>query len=469
MNLKHINKALFFLSVLVYIVASSCNSGQKQEKETASDTNRIEITHPDWIRNATLYEVNVRQYSQEGTFKAVEEDLPRLKDMGIRILWLMPVHPIGVENRKGGLGSYYSVKDYKAVNPEFGSMEDFKDLVDAVHENEMYLIIDWVANHSAWDNQLAYDHPEWYVRDSVGNFTFPFDWSDVIQFDHTNPELKQYLIDAMKFWVEETDIDGFRCDAAHLLPTEFWNDAYAQLREIKHLYMLAEAEVPEHHFKAFDVSYGWKMHHLMNEIAAGDKNANDIERNYQMVDTVYPPHSILLQFTSNHDENSWNGTVFERLGDGVEAFAVFTFTYPGMPLVYNGQEAAMRKRLLFFEKDPIEWQDYALQSFYSKLIHLKLKNEALWSGAEGGSFERIETENPEKIFAFSRIKETQAVLVVLNLSGEELNTNINTANITGDYTDLFSGDLVSIEGNWSIDLSPWDYQVLVKKMPVDSQ
>ena len=255
-----------------------------------------------------IYEANVRQFTPEGTFKAFEEHLPRLKELGVDILWLMPIHPIGVENRKGGLGSYYSIKDYRGVNPEFGDLDDFKSLVNKAHELGMYVILDWVANHTAWDHAWVTEHPEYYTKNLDGTMKSPFDWTDVVELDFKNQEMQDAMLADMMYWVEENGIDGFRCDVAGEVPVEFWNTARAELDKVKPVFMLAEAEQPNHHVNAFDMSYAWELHHIMNEIAKGNKNAKAINTYFAKHDTLYPTDAYRLYFITNHDENSWNGT-----------------------------------------------------------------------------------------------------------------------------------------------------------------
>lgn len=326
---------------------------------------------PEWAFNKTIYEVNLRQFSEEGNFDGFRKHLPRLKELGVGILWFMPIHPIGELNRKGSLGSYYSVKDYLDVNPEFGTIDDFKELVKEIHSLGMYVIIDWVANHTAWDHQWTKTHPEFYNKDDKGNFIPPVDdWSDVIDLNYENKALWSEMINALKFWVTECDIDGYRCDVAGMVPIEFWIEAREQLDKIKPVFMLAEWDTPEMHF-AFDMTYDWNMHKTMNEVAKGKKSADEIIHHIQKDLENYPSYAFRMQFTDNHDENSWNGTVFERLGDAAECFAVLTFLIPDMPLIYSGQEAGLNKRLSFFEKDPIDWKEHKFFALYKSLIELK--------------------------------------------------------------------------------------------------
>jgi cyclomaltodextrinase / maltogenic alpha-amylase / neopullulanase len=420
------------------------------------------LVHPSWSYSQTIYEVNVRQFSEEGTFRAVQDRLPELKELGVGILWLMPIHPIGEVNRKGSLGSYYSVKDYFDVNPEFGTKDDFRAFVQAAHGLGMYVIIDWVANHTAWDNPIAASHPDFFETDADGNFIPPrgTDWDDVIQLNFNNPAVHDYMISALRYWVEEFDIDGYRCDVADLVPTPFWDRARKELDTIKPVFMLAEAENPEHHVRAFDMSYAWNMHHMFNSVAQGNKPVAAIDELRMNDQKIFPAEAFRMNFTSNHDENSWNGTVFERLGDGVRAFAVLSTLMEGMPLVYNGQEAGMQKRLEFFEKDPIDWSDpMDFRSFYSRLLNLRRSNQALYLGDQGGAMQHIHSDHPESIYAFSRSKMDSSVIVILNLSAQSITTRIESQTIAGTYTNLFTDETVVLTGIQEMVLQPWDYVV----------
>ncbi len=452
---NHIAKDLVLSILSVLIIASCAPDSEKQpEYPTPPQT-------PEWAVNATIYEVNLRQFSEEGTFNAFVEHLPRLRDMGVDILWFMPIHPIGEKERKGTLGSYYSVYDYLGVNPEFGTKEDFRQMVEQIHDHGMYVILDWVANHTSWDAVWTRTHPELYETDDDGNFIIPpgTDWTDVIQLDFDNPETHRMMHEALEYWVEEFDIDGYRCDVADLVPTAFWNEARRRLDNIKPVFMLAEAETPEHHTHAFDMSYAWETHHKMNELAAGGITISDFEQHLEENRHRFPDYAYRMQFTSNHDENSWNGTVFERLGDGVEAFAVLAATIPGMPLVYNGQEAAMDKRLEFFEKDPIEWGDYPLQDFYTRLLQLNQQNRALFNGVHGGDLVRIRTTADDQIFAFFREVEHDKAVVLLNLSAREVSFDIAGSYLIGTYQDLFSDIEVRLGEHQSWTFGPWEYAV----------
>lgn len=419
---------------------------------------------PIWARNQSIYEVNTRQYSDKGTFAAVEADLPRLQKMGIGIVWFMPITPIGEKGRKGTFGSYYSVQNYTAVNPDYGTIDDFKNLVHKAHELGMYVIIDWVANHTSWDNPIAAEHPEWYTKDKDGNFQPPVaDWSDVIDLDYNNAELRNYMIEAMAFWVRECDIDGFRADVAEMVPTDFWEQARAKIDPIKPLFWLAESEKAEHHTKAFDASYGWELHHLLKDVAQGNKNVTDLYAYFDRTAKAFPSDAYRLYFTTNHDENSWNGTEKEKFGEGAAACFALCATAPGsMPLLYTAQESQLDRRLKFFEKDPVEWRDYPMTSFYTALLQLKQSNPALWNGKWGGKMTRIATTNDKSVMAFMRQNGKDRVFVVLNLGGGNENVQLNGSDYAGEYHSAFSGKPQTFKANQTLSLKAWEYQVWVK-------
>ncbi len=417
---------------------------------------------PDWAQNATIYEINVRQFSKDGTFAQVSKQLPRLKAMGVDIIWLMPIHPIGVKNRKGSLGSYYAVQDYKGVNREFGNMDDFKSLVNKAHELGMYVIIDWVANHSSPDNiWIEEGHLDWYTLDSTGNVqpTIGTDWWDVADLNYDNPAMRSEMIKSMKYWLTDANIDGFRCDVAGWVPLDFWVEARNELQSVKPIFMLAEAEeIPLH--EAFEMTYGWEFHHIMNDVAKGKKDATAV-RTF-METNKYPGSAFRMNFTSNHDENSWNGTEMERMGDARFAMAVLASTIDGMPLVYNGQETSLDRRLKFFDKDSIEWKKMDLVPFYTKLLHLHQTNEALWVRDGSNRAQFISTSNPKEQLVYVRESNGHQVITVLNLSNKKAEFNYNSKSISGEYTDLFTGKKKALNNSNTVSLGPWGYQVFYK-------
>ncbi|MEI6455122.1 MAG: alpha-amylase family glycosyl hydrolase [bacterium] len=450
-------KKLIISSITFFLFILSTQSQTMEKKPSV-------ITHPQWSRDATIYEVNIRQYTPEGTFRAFENHLPRLQKMGIRILWLMPINPIGSLNRKGSLGSYYSIKDYLGINPEFGSMADFKSLVKKAHSLGMYVIIDWVANHTSWDNTLIREHPDWYKQDKSGKIISPVaDWTDVAGLDYSKPGLRKYMSDAMLFWVKETDIDGFRCDVAGMLPMDFWNETVPVLRKTKDIFMLAEDENPGMHDVAFDATYSWDLFHLMNNIAKGKKSANKLDSALKAEEKRYNADAYRMRFTSNHDENTWNGTEYERMGDGAQTFAVLSFTFPGFPLIYNGQESAMKRRLRFFDKDTIPWDDYPLEGFYTTLVKLKEKNKALLNGKEGGNLVKIPTTNDINVYAFTRSKGTDHLLVILNLSAQSQDVILSGNIFPGKFREQFTGQVRELKPGEKMRLLPWEYFVYMKE------
>jgi len=457
---------LIILCLVGGILFPACKGRVSKEVAMTQDT----VANPmDWVKNANIYEVNVRQYTPEGTFRAFAGHLPRLREMGVDILWFMPVHPISKLNRKGGLGSYYAVGDYKGINPEFGTPEDFKAVVQQAHDLGMKVILDWVANHTGWDNPWIKEHPGWYTKNAKGVITDPLgddgkslSWTDVADLDYSNMDLWDAQIDAMKYWVAEMNVDGFRCDVAEEVPDEFWIKVRAQLDSIRPVFMLAESEYPPHRNNgSFHMCYGWSFHHLMNEIAKGDKDATAIAEWLQQDRGKYE-QGFNMHFITNHDENAWNGTEFERLGEGVETFAVLAFTFDGMPLIYSGQEAAMDKRLRFFDKDTIQWNGYPKKGFYAALLQLKHENQALWNGEDGGEPKILSNSNEKAVFSFMREKGENSVVVVLNLTGEPQDVSLKGNDFIGDYTNVFANRSLTLTGDMVFQLNPWDYVVLAR-------
>jgi glycosidase len=458
-------KKLKFLALFLAAIflLSACQDGRQKDQQSSEAQYISNAPVPEWSKDAVIYEVNIRQYTEEGTFNAFSSHLPRLKELGVDILWLMPVHPIGEKNRKGTLGSYYSIKDYKAINPEFGTFEDFKSLVDKVHEMDMHLVLDWVANHTAWDHPWISEHPEWYTTNDEGEIMAPEpDWSDVADLNYDNQELREAMTEALKFWVREADIDGYRCDVAGKVPVDFWETAREELEKIKPVWMLAEDEAETELLEyAFNANYGWEFHHIMNALAKGEKNALDVAQYFQKTDTLYPHGAYPMQFTSNHDENSWNGTVFDRLDDAVKTMAALTFTVEGMPLIYSGQEAGLSKSLAFFEKDRIEWKESEMTPFYQTLTALKANNPALWNGTASGEMKILKTNSPETLFAFSREKENNQIVAVFNFS-DSSESVFMVEGPEGTFTELFSGKEVTLPAKGVL-LQPWDFRIYTQR------
>lgn len=449
---------LYILLITSLLFLTQCQQTNNSNEQTSF------TSAPTWSKSVTMYEVNIRQFTEEGTFNAFSEHLPRLKKLGVGIIWLMPIHSIGELNRKEPLGSYYSVKDYKSINHEFGTAEDFQNLVTKVHENGMHIIIDWVANHTAWDHIWVKTNPEFFTKDSKGKFTPPVpDWNDVIKLDYNNLEMRNKMLDALKYWVSEFDIDGYRCDVAGDVPTDFWNNARVELDKIKPVFMLAESEKQKLLESAFDIDYAWELHKYINEVAQNKANANELFDVYIKRRNEYGVETMRLNFTSNHDENSWNGTVEERLGDASEVMAVLTFAIEGMPLIYGGQEAGLNRRLKFFDKDAIEWKESKFTAIYEKLTNLKKDNPALWNGKFGGKLERLNTSDQNNSLAFVREKDGNKVIFISNLSNETIKVKLKDAKIKGNYENVISEANYKLEPNSIITLSPWEYIFLVDK------
>jgi glycosidase len=454
----HVGLIALLLAIVLTISGCSIFGGKKELKPFVSD-----VVHPEWSKNSVLYEVNVRQYTPEGTLNAFAEHLPRLKALGVDVLWFMPTFPVGIVNKKGELGSYYSVKDYMDVNPAFGTIDDLKAIITRSHELGMYVMLDWVPNHTSWDNKLAVDHPDWYIKDAAGKFTPPigFDWTDVIQLDWSKQGLQDYMLDAMKFWVN-MGVDGFRVDHPHNTPVEFWARVKSELTAIKPVLMLAEIEDTKFLEKGFDMNYAWEMHHLMNSIAQGKDSVNKLVKYYDKETAAYPNNVYRLQFLTNHDENSWAGTIDSLMGDAQQALATLIFTGQGVPLIYSGQEVCLNKKLKFFVRDTIKWDTCSLTGFYRQLISLKKHNQAIWNGDFGGPMVKIKTNHDNKIFAFYREKEGSRVVVFLNLSKKSVAVKPVMENLNGDYSDYFAGSKIVFPLSDSLKLEPWGYKVLVK-------
>jgi|TARA_B110000967_G_scaffold210013_1_gene269525 alpha-amylase len=430
---------------------------------------QIELTDnfsKETIKDGIIYEVNIRQYSESGTFNDFTKDIPKLKDLGVKVLWLMPIHPISKTKRKGTLGSYYSITNYKEVNPEFGNKDDFNNLIKTAHENNMYVILDWVANHTGWDHQWIENNPNYYTKNSKGEITDPINpetgepwgWEDVADLNFDNLEMQNEMIEAMEYWIREHNIDGYRADAAHGCPVSFWKEVIIRLNKIKNVFMLAESD--GYHpggfelVELFDMSYSWAGHHILNEIGKNKNNVKDLINNIRTNNESYSKGHILMNFTSNHDENSWNSTVFERFGEGVKTFSALTYFLPGMPLIYNGQEYGLNKRLEFFEKDFIPKPNNEYFDFYKTLAKIKTENKVLHI-ENSVNFEIIETNN-SNVILLKRENNGELMYFLANLSdkSQEIILNLN-----GDYTSLINNTSIHLNKNYN--LNPWEFHFLM--------
>lgn len=422
--------------------------------------NQPALGAPAWIRNRTIYEVNVRQFSTAGNFAGVEAALPRLKQLGVGVLWLMPIYPIGELHRKGPLGSPYSVRDYTGINPAYGTKADFARLIRAAHTDGFRVILDWVGNHTAWDNPLVKEHPDFYVHDAQGHCVPPTgtDWSDVVQLDFRNRAVWDYEASAMTYWVRTFGVDGFRCDYAQGIPTAFWDYVSTRLRTVRpDLFLLAEAELPQEQLHAFNASYSFGMMQVFNEVAQGRAPVSRVDDELARTAVLFPRGEVLMRYTTNHDENSWNGTVFERLGGGVEPFAVMTFMLDGIPLIYDGQEAGLNHRLAFFTRDPIAWHASPLTKFYQTLCALRRGNPALRTGAP---MRRIATTANGSIYAILRQGGGHRVVSFCNLTAKAATVEAVDPALNGRWRDVFTGETIALKAPVSFPLAAWKYRVL---------
>ena len=425
--------------------------------------------HPEWSYGAVLYEMNVRQLTPEGTLRAAAARLEFLRDLGVDAVWLMPIYPIGEKNRKGTLGSYYSIRDYCAVNPELGTMDDFDDFVAEAHRLGMKVLMDWVANHTSRDARWIAGKPaSWYERDASGEPAVPWDWTDTAKLDYANRDVWEAQAAAMEFWIARHAVDGFRCDMAMLVPIGFWQYAAARLRRVKpDLFLLAEAE-QRNLFDdgVFDACYGWEMHHLLNDVAQQRVRVTAL-RDWLRADRGrYPRSAMRLAFTSNHDENSWNGSEFARMGAARGIMAAFTFVVPGgLPLIYTGQEVGYDHSFAFFDRDPIPAESYranAYTEFYRRLTELRHANPALAAGGRGGDMVEISNNAEDCLMTFVREVPGNQVVAVMNLSPYAIETDYYTGIYAGMYTDALTGRPSELRGHVVEPMGPWSYWILTR-------
>ncbi|MBU1423024.1 MAG: alpha-glucosidase C-terminal domain-containing protein [Bacteroidetes bacterium] len=424
----------------------------------------------DWVKDAVIYSAYLRSASPEGTFKGFEKRIPELKEMGVTVVWLLPIHPVGVKNRKGKLGSPYSVRDFYGINPEFGTMNDFKNLLNTVHKNSMKLIIDLVANHTAWDNPMIVEHPEWFTKDSHGKIIPPNDdWTDVADLDYSKPELRKYMIDMMKWWVKDVDIDGFRCDVAELVPTDFWEEARDSLNKIKDVMMLSEGSIPEHHLKAFDLTYSWNIYDVLELLLKSKRPATVIDQLLNNESLQFPTGSLRMRFNTNHDKNAWDEPAVKMFGiDGLKLTAILINTIPGVPMIYTGEEVANDKKLGLFEKVDVDWKrPKEMQKIYSDLFKLRKESKAL----SRGEMFRVTNSDDKNVYAFMRVSGDEKIIVLLNFSKKEITTQVeipvslfDVKNIV-TLNEVFTGMKMKLSkknaDKFNITLKPYGYKVFV--------
>lgn len=446
----------------------------REQQKMYGDVNST-VAHPSWVENAVIYEANLRQGTPERNLRGMQKQLPRLRDLGVDIIWLMPVHPISELNKKGELGSYYAVADYKSVNPEFGTVDDLKEFVRTAHSLGMKVILDEVCNHSGCDNPWVTSHPDFYAKDKDGKMFGPFDWTDTYKFDYSNPEMREAMLDALEFWVRDVDIDGYRCDVAMEVPTDFWNEARRRLNKIKPVFMLAEASKPELTLAAFDADYNWPMKDMFNAVAASKgvnkyaeehkqklpkASAKDIAALVKRQAREYPKGAFSMNMITNHDLNSWEGTEFERLGPAMAAFAMLSYTLPGMPMLYTGQEVGWDHAFEFFKQDSVpSYEANKFTSYYEMLNSLKHNNKALNAGGAEVNFTEIPAGSDD-ILAFSRRADDNEVVVIANLSNRDTPLRLDLpATALSGMKHWFTGEKFT---RLPATLSPWQFIVLTK-------
>lgn len=450
------------LLTFLYAFTASCNLFTEQTTKTYMDSS---YNAKEWILSTNIYEVNLRQYTQEGTFKAfaTEENFNRLRDMGVQTLWFMPITPIAQKNKKGTLGSQYAAADYITINPEFGTMDEFKQMVREAQGHGFKVLIDWVANHTGWDHKWTIAHPDWYLKDSATNdFKKASGMDDIIELDYSNKAMRKAMIDAMKFWVREADIDGFRCDLASWVEVDFWEEAKPEVEKIKPLLWLGELDPIESpdYMRVFDAAYTWTWMHATRKFYHENENVRPLD---SLLQQYLQTKGLKAWFTTNHDENSWNGTEYEKYGNAAKALAVFSCTWPGIPLIYNGQEMPNNKRLQFFEKDAIEWNGkYELHNFYKTLLDLHATNPALLADERMAPVLRLNTSENDHILAYVRKNGVKEVVTFLNLSNSDVHFSIQDYVFTGNYKNAFTGVETDLSDQKAFEMKPWQWFVWEK-------
>jgi glycosidase len=469
----------YLLIVCILFAFVACKTEKKEEVEVLQEDVKQELVpiSTSDMETAVIYEANIRQYSPEGTFDEFTKDIPQLKELGVKVIWLMPVFPISETRRKatGGtdskfasefpeeeqgkyLGSYYAVTDFTKINPEFGTKEDFRELVEVAHNNGIYVILDWVPNHTGWDHEWLKTNPEYYTQNKKGEVIHPegTDWTDVADLNYDNQDMRKDMITDMSYWITDEGVDGFRCDVAGSVPLDFWQQAVPQLRAKKDIFMLAEAWEPELlDGNLFDMAYAWDGHHLFNGLAKGEKNLKDYDAYIQKISKDYDADDILMNFVTNHDENSWNGSLKERMGDASELLTALSFTLKGMPLIYSGQEYDLSHRLKFFEKDSIPKTKGDSWKLLQKLGQLKNTNSALNGGKNAASYKRLDSE--KNILMFERSKDGNTIVFVGNFSDEGNKISIPK----GKYIDHISGEKLEMSGD-AFSIGSWEFKILIK-------
>ena len=439
----------------------ACEEGELETQSSNEPAPYVQIDHPEWSKDAVIYQINTRQFTEAGTLAAAEEHLPRLAKMGVDIVWLMPIHPIGEVKRKGSMGSPYAVRDYRQINPDLGDEEDLRNFVDRAHDLGLRVILDWVANHSSRDNALIEDHPDWYTKTPEGDLTHPVgtDWVDVADFDYSKAELREYMTGSLVYWVREFGIDGYRADVAGYVPLDFWETARRELDAIKPVFMLAEWEQRDLHAKAFDATYAWGWKNAFQRLVREGSGAGPIRAYYDEQIVTWPSGAYRMVYTDNHDQNAWDGVASQIYGDAYEAAIALSFVGSGIPLIHNGQEADLAHQLSFFEKDEIAWRDGQYSELFRKLATLKEEEPALWNGSFGAPMVEVPNSARDAIFSFVRGESEDRVFAVFNLTGKAQAFDLEKARHAGEFVDALSGEEAYFAGSDSMELGPWEYRI----------
>lgn len=468
--LNNIRKGAILFLLLILI---SCRAEKEKEVEAAFAKVKATDTYfysEETEESAVIYEVNIRQYSQEGTFQAFTKDIPILKHLGVQVLWVMPIFPISQTKRKGSLGSYYAVSDFTTVNPEFGTVKDVDAMITQAHAHDIAVILDWVPNHTGWDHTWITEHPEWFTQNAMGEIIDPQDpetgesygWEDVADLNYMSRAMREQMIADLQYWVRVHKVDGFRMDVAHKVPVDFFKTAIDSLEKIKKpLFMLAEAEQADLMDNGFDMHYAWEMHHLLNEMAREEKSVQDFWSLLGRYDQTLGREAINMYFITNHDENSWAGTLGERMPTNKNLFTALTYMLPGMPLIYSGQEYDLDKRLAFFEKDHIPKEKGAYFEFLKRLGHLKNTSKALHGGKNKAALIKVDVDNPS-IMAFAREKEGEQLLFIGNFSSEDQQLEMP---YVSEMTDALTGKLTGNQRKGY--LKPWQFKIMQPITKID--
>ena len=467
---------------LVGLILRNMKLAQQEEEQKNAESiapiyDEKPLLTPVWAKNAVIYQVNVRQFTTEGTFNAFAEHIDRIAELGVDMVWFMPIYPLCETNKKAhpeaeteNLGSHYAVYDFFSVNPRYGTPEDFRSLVKKLHDLNIKVILDFVPNHTGWDSRWMLRHPEWFKKDAAGNILSPvkeengesWGWDDVAQLDYDNKRMRENVIQAHEFWMREFDVDGFREDVAGEVPTSFWNELRLRLEKIRPVYMLSEDETKgDQHFKVcFNTNYGWETSIVLKKIVKGELPASALNDWTEKVKEQFGTRGWQLNYTQNHDENTWNGTEKELFGEGADCYSALTFCIEGMGMIYSGQEVSLDKRLWFFNKDEIDWTGASRRDFFKTLIDLKHGNKALWNGQDGGVLRKIETDADDKVYAFIREKDGDTFVGIFNLSDQKVPVILRGSDAIGTYKNAFSLKKQNVTADMSLTLKPFEYILL---------